>query len=101
MLTINLLDRNRRSVEHQFLDRNSRNVDHELLDRNRRNADHQFLDRNRRSVDHEFVIDDEGTEKGAVISKSFCDYFIAYPKSIHDGILATNHDFSSIIPMNQ
>ena len=54
-----------------------------------------MLGRNRRTVHQEFVIDGVGTEEGAVISKSFCDYFIAYPKSIHDGIPATNHDLSS------
>ena len=58
-----------------------------------------MLGRDRRSVHQEFVIDGVGTEEGPVISKSFSDYFIAYPKSIHDGILATNHDFSCIKPM--
>ena len=60
-----------------------------------------MFDRNRRSVYLEFVIDGVGTEEGASTSKSFCDYFIAYPESIHDGIHAINHNLSSIIPMNQ
>ena len=42
-----------------------------------------------------------GTEEVAAISKPFCDYFIAYRKSIHDGIPATNQDSSTIIPKNQ
>ena len=59
-----------------------------------------ILGKNVKNAPREFVIDGVKTSDACIISKSFCEYFISYPQSIHDSIPISNHDFSNIIPFN-
>ena len=59
-----------------------------------------MLGKNVKSSHREFLIDGVKTEDQNIISKSFCEYFIEYPKSIHQSIPTSRYDFSSIIPVN-
>ena len=59
-----------------------------------------LLGKNRKCLHDEFLIDDEKTKAKKKIANAFSDYFVEYPKSIHDGIPSTIHDFSTIIPYN-
>ena len=59
-----------------------------------------MLDKNVKSSHRELLINGIKTEDENIISKSFCEYFIEYSKSIHHSITTSQHDFSSIIPVN-
>ena len=61
----------------------------------------KFLNKHRNADTCEFVIDDVRTSDGHLISKSFCEFFVSYPKSIHDNIPnTTSFAFSNIIQSN-
>ena len=58
----------------------------------------RLLGRNKVKTSDYFVIDGEKVRDPNIISKSFCSYFIEYPKGIHDSIPASEEDYLELIP---